>query len=393
MPHSCNPGDVFAVQCHWSPQQLQPQGSQSTSLHHTTPHSVDYDDRHLGESTIQSTRPCTTDRDFEYELRAAMAQSHRDYQENQVQESSNALQDADCRLSHAVATLSRISCEAYDPHSQIERARAEEMVVTANEARKAALEVASVSIAEQHAECAVCFDSLYTQPCAFFQRRAENCAGKVQRVCPHLMHELCAYSLPQKTCPLCRAAYDNVAIMPSIEEDPDGWFSAVDMKGEGKLSRQQLVDSFVSAFPLNVKSAEGALNAEWTRWDPMESGYVTKDAIFDPRRGLLGFVRNQLLNPRSSDATGTPEIATARLQWFNHFDEEGMGALSQEAVVRGLIKTYGLKTDLARLREMRARVLAIWPLFEDSASGLVSKEVFLRPGDGLADTIIASKNT
>jgi len=95
--------------------------------------------------------------------------------------------------------------------------------------------------------------------------------------------------------------------------------------------------------------------------------------------------------------TAVPDIATERLRWFDYFDEESAGRLSQEAVVRGLIKTYGLSSDLAQVVQMRENVAAVWALFVDGVAdegdACVTREAFLRPADGLADAIIASRAT
>ena len=61
--------------------------------------------------------------------------------------------------------------------------------------------------------------------------------------------------------------------------------------------------------------------------------------------------------------------------------------------MRALIKTYNLSADLGQVRQMRELVSAVWPLFDLDGTGLVTREEFLRPGDGLADAIIASRAT
>ena len=68
-----------------------------------------------------------------------------------------------------------------------------------------------------------------------------------------------------------------------------------------------------------------------------------------------------------------------------------MGALSQEQLVRALIKTYGLSADLAGVRQMREMVAAVWAVFSVDGSN-VTKEDFLRPAEGLCDSIIAGLN-
>ncbi|EOD08555.1 hypothetical protein EMIHUDRAFT_105942 [Emiliania huxleyi CCMP1516] len=161
------------------------------------------------------------------------------------------------------------------------------------------------SLAEQNAECAVCFDPLHAAPCALFR------CGSF-RTCRHFLHEACARSLPFPECPLCRCAFDTVQPLPPLLSDPAGWFRAVDTGGEA-------------------------------------AGHAAR-----------------LSRP-------------------------------QEAVVRGLIKTYGLSSDLAQVVQMRENVAAVWALFVDGAAdegdACVTREAFLRPADGLADAIIASRAT
>jgi len=67
-----------------------------------------------------------------------------------------------------------------------------------------------------------------------------------------------------------------------------------------------------------------------------------------------------------------------------------MGAMARTQV-RGLIKTYNLSSDLSQVQQMRTLVDAVWPCFDTDGTGRVSREEFLKPGDGLADAIIASR--
>ena len=61
--------------------------------------------------------------------------------------------------------------------------------------------------------------------------------------------------------------------------------------------------------------------------------------------------------------------------------------LSSEELTRALVKTYALGADLAQVRTMRDFVAAVFPAF--TAEATISRDAFLRPGEGLADTIIA----
>ena len=68
----------------------------------------------------------------------------------------------------------------------------------------------------------------------------------------------------------------------------------------------------------------------------------------------------------------------------------GGGTLDKEEVVRALIKTFNLSTNVDERTKMRGTIDAIWPLFDDDGSGEIDRPEFLRAGEGLADTIIAT---
>ena len=59
-------------------------------------------------------------------------------------------------------------------------------------------------------------------------------------------------------------------------------------------------------------------------------------------------------------------------------------------MVRALLKTLQLTSDPARVAQMRSTIDAIWCLFDEDGSGTVDRQEFLKAGEGLADTIIAT---
>ncbi len=243
------------------------------------------------------------------------------------------------------------------------------------------------SLAQRHAECAVCFEDLCSMPCAVFVD------GHARRCCSHFLHEVCARALPTKACPLCRAPFEATRTLPSIRDDPHGWFACVDVEGDGRLSKVQVREALVTQFPLDTSKFDGVIDTLWARWDHDGSGFVSREEFADPDSGLLADVRAQLLKVPRAPPERVPDIATDRNKWFDHFDEGRSGYLSQEAVVRGLIKTYGLGTDLSQVVAMRKLVGAVWVVFDIDGTGAVSREEFLKPTDGLADAIIASRAT
>ena len=76
---------------------------------------------------------------------------------------------------------------------------------------------------------------------------------------------------------------------------------------------------------------------------------------------------------------------------FEYFDEDRSGTLEKGEVIRALIKTFGLSSDLRKVEEMRSVVGAVWSMFDPDASDSIDRSEFIAP-DGLADTIVATAN-
>ena len=184
--------------------------------------------------------------------------------------------------------------------------------------------VVAMSAGQRNAECCICFEYLHEQP------QGQLCCGPAQRAaCSHFFHHACALNLlnsntrNSRQCPVCRASYDRVKPVPQLTADPDGWFAAVDTGGEGYLSRREVLNVLVAQYPVDMEKLEKSFDALWKRWDVTMSGYLTKAEFVHPERGLLNFVRANLLHepvvappspePSPSDAThaatGAPSVA------------------------------------------------------------------------------------
>ena len=237
-----------------------------------------------------------------------------------------------------------------------------------------------LGVAEEHAECPICFDELCEKPCVSFHRGAGP-----RRACMHFLHESCAAELPTKSCPLCRAPFDRCERLPNLAADPQAWFERISAVEPfpGQLSKQQVSTAMVTQFPLNVAAFERALDELWVRWDHDGSGAVDRAEFFAPGVGMLDFVKENLLRVKPA-ARRIPDIRTKRMEWFDHFDDSRSGTLAQEEVVRALIKTYGLSADLAGVRQMREMVAAVWAVF--SVDGSSDEGGLPPPRRGLCDT-------
>ena len=91
----------------------------------------------------------------------------------------------------------------------------------------------------------------------------------------------------------------------------------------------------------------------------------------------------------SSGGEDIPDIMRDKEAWYRYWDEDNSNALDKEEVVRALLKTFRMTNDQQRVL-MRNTIDAIWGIFDDDESGVIEREEFLKPNDGLADTIIAT---
>ena len=147
--------------------------------------------------------------------------------------------------------------------------------------------------AVEHAECCICCDALCDQPTAVLTRRHK-------RICGHFFHAACCEALVGghhggKTCPICRAEYDAILPVPSIEADPVGWFRAVDVDGDGRLSQDEVREVLKAQLSVDWRKLEDQLPALWDQWDRDGDGTIDQQEMIrlarymrDRKLGLHG---------------------------------------------------------------------------------------------------------
>ena len=104
---------------------------------------------------------------------------------------------------------------------------------------------------------------------------------------------------------------------------------------------------------------------------------------------MVAYVRSAFERAQQ-DAEAIPDIMRDKDAWYRYWDEDNSNALDKEEVVRALLKTFRMTSDQAKVQQMRNTIDAIWPIFDDDNSGVIERDEFLKPNDGLADTIIAT---
>jgi len=110
----------------------------------------------------------------------------------------------------------------------------------------------------KHAECSICFEPLSEGPIGVFL----NEAGK--RVSPHFFNLDAAREWLRSGnghCPLTRQRIASVALVPDVREDPQGWWKVVDVNGDGKLSRHEVLEALKAQLPIDSVRAPRCLVA------------------------------------------------------------------------------------------------------------------------------------
>lgn len=142
------------------------------------------------------------------------------------------------------------------------------------------------------AECPICFGELCNEPCAVLARSPRVSRGG--RVCRHYIHERCANALttgPRPACPKCGRSFSHVWVVPQLLRDPEAWFNAVDLDGNGTLSRREVVDALCAELPVDLRLIDHQLVAEaWARWDPNHDNELSKEELLGPG-GLVDWMK------------------------------------------------------------------------------------------------------
>ena len=238
-------------------------------------------------------------------------------------------------------------------------------------------------VSEDHQECGACFEPLCKERTAVFVDESGA------RTCKHFLHERCARAVCEhigSVCPICRTAFASARGVPFPTEDANEWFRLCDVDGNGKLDKEQVLTVIRAQIPVDWRKIDKDLGSLWARWDPESSGALGK-AQLGGADGLLEFVSKKY-PPRLREYKHVPHVTDKRA-WFKFWDEDDSGTLEKDEVVRALIKTFGIKDDVAHIQDVRSMVESIWCVFDLDDSGGIDLTEFLLE-DGLGDSIMAA---
>ena len=116
---------------------------------------------------------------------------------------------------------------------------------------------------------------------------------------------------------------------------------AIDIDGDGSLDRSEILEGLKASLPLDLAALEEAVEsgALWSKWDPDGDGHVDLHE-FLAKDGLIEYVMEVF--DGTHEEPPIPHLSD-RLRWFEYFDDDNSKTLSQEELVRAIVKTLDLK--------------------------------------------------
>jgi hypothetical protein len=110
--------------------------------------------------------------------------------------------------------------------------------------------------------------------------------------------------------------------VPSIEVDPPGWFNAVDLDGNGRLSQAEAREVLKAQLAVDWRKMEQELPALWGKWDRNGDGTIDQHEVI----AMARYMKERL--PRVADAP-VPSIESDKDAWFAYFDEDRSSSLEK----------------------------------------------------------------
>ena len=104
--------------------------------------------------------------------------------------------------------------------------------------------------------------------------------------------------------------------------DPAGWFRAVDVDSNGRLSQAEVREVLKAQLAVDWRKLEDQLPALWGQWDRDGDGTIDQHEMI----AMARYMRDKL--PRAAEAP-VPSIESDKGAWFAYFDEDLSGSLEK----------------------------------------------------------------
>jgi len=229
-------------------------------------------------------------------------------------------------------------------------------------------------------ECKICSDALATVPVVILTK-------DTKRVCKHFFHKACVEYFEEEDvykCPVCWLEFNGKSLLPNILQNPEEWYKFVDFDQCGTLSYEHIMEVLQASLHIDHTRLAAELPTRFQKWDTNGDGSLSYEEMMD-EYGLVSYAREFL--PKPLDYSKIPDIRREKRKWFNFWDEDKNGRLSQEEVIRALLKTFRRESSPSSII-FRDVVKALWSDFDPNDSKDVDVEEFCMK-DGLYETVLA----
>eukprot|EP00923_Selenidium_pygospionis_P060041 GHVN01105706.1.p1 GENE.GHVN01105706.1~~GHVN01105706.1.p1 ORF type:complete len:284 (-),score=36.73 GHVN01105706.1:52-903(-) len=236
-------------------------------------------------------------------------------------------------------------------------------------------------------ECSICFEKLCDGPVAgFFNGN--------RRVCVHSVHHSCGQALQRSShsCPVCRQHFNLLQRMPDPMIDTRKWFAFVDLNGDGKLTKDEVVWALSSILDAEKETIRAGIEPLWLSWDRDRSSCLELSELTEAQFSQVPQLLSIIKGHRRARVP-IPVFKDAR-HWFYYWDANRSRSLDFEEVYRALCLTFkispfrgkdgGVTTD-----DMRAILTAMWEDIDRDHSGTISEAEFCRP-NGLWEMVASN---
>jgi hypothetical protein len=185
----------------------------------------------------------------------------------------------------------------------------------------------------------------------------------------------------EPACPLCHVKFAQSLPVPQPFEDPEAWYSALDFSGCGNVSRSDILGALHAT--LHVRS-------RWLDQIVCNQENLGDTVSLKECQALLKRIeRDQGSAQAKAHDKKIPDHIQHKHAWFDYWDTDGAGLLTQEEVTRALLKTLHSKDALS----VHDAIAKAWKEVDQFDSGLVDSERVLHPGTGLLDRVIQHMST
>lgn len=229
-------------------------------------------------------------------------------------------------------------------------------------------------------ECPYCFKDLVEEPITLLLTTG---------TCQHFVHSRCWKQINDAgappDCPRCAATVTTAIPLPDARAEPVAWFNAIDVAHKGRLKPQGIVPALIACTAAN-RDQLAELNLRGG--SKSQSNFWGRTARTLGPQDCKALVEQLCSQQKPLKRPVVPDILKER-EWFEYFDVDSAGMLTQDMAMRALLKTFRCH-ETTRLR---AAMLSVWPDFDTEGTHAISRKSMMQQKLGLVDVALAKYST